>query len=279
MIYPGGVISALFERGKMARYISLYSGSSGNCSAIEENGKFILIDMGKSARLTAAALHSAGLDVRDCHGILISHEHSDHTAGLKVFLKNRDIPVYTNAETRDFLTDRELIPAHIHIEDMGYKGVDIGDFFVSGFYTPHDSVGCMGFRINTKNGSSMSMATDLGHINENILQNLMGVDLAVVESNYDEKMLKEGVYPDYLKRRILSNNGHLSNVQSSMATIRLIESGVKKIHLCHLSENNNTPRIALGEVLNTALRYGYEIDGDVTVKANRRHDITAPTEF
>ena len=172
----------------MARYISLYSGSSGNCSVVEENGKFILIDMGKSARLTNKALTELGLDIKNLQGILVSHEHTDHTAGLKVFLKNLRVPVYTGWATADYLTARDMIPAHIEVNDIDFSGFNIGDFYVKGFETPHDSVGCMGFRIATEKGRKMSIATDLGFVTEDIFNSLRNVDLSVVESNYDVQM-------------------------------------------------------------------------------------------
>ena len=263
----------------MARYISLYSGSSGNCSVVEENGKFILIDMGKSARLTNKALTELGLDIKNLQGILVSHEHTDHTAGIKVFLKNLRVPVYTGWATADYLTARDMIPAHIEVNDIDFSGFNIGDFYVKGFETPHDSVGCMGFRIATEKGRKMSIATDLGFVTEDIFNSLRNVDLSVVESNYDVQMLKEGPYPYYLKTRIASNHGHLSNIQSAQTTIRLIESGVNKIQLCHLSNNNNTPSLALERVRKTALDSGIVIGNDVQVKVNRRHEITTDTEF
>ena len=263
----------------MARYISLYSGSSGNCSVVEENGKFILIDMGKSARLTNKALTELGLDIKNLQGILVSHEHTDHTSGLKVFLKNIKVPLYTGASTLDYMQDNLMVPAHIEMNDLSFSGADIGPFHITGFETPHDSVGCLGFRIHTEKGSSMSIATDLGMVTENIFENLKNVNLAVVESNYDEQMLKDGPYPYYLKSRIASNRGHLSNRQSAQTTLRLIESGVDRIQLCHLSNNNNTPSLALQQVALSAMANGIKIADHVQVKVNRRHEITTDTEF
>ncbi len=263
----------------MARCISLYSGSFGNCSVVEENGKFIIIDMGKSARLTNNRLKDVGLDIKNLQGILVSHEHSDHISGLKVFLKNISTPLYTGRATLDYLEDHLLIPPHIDMYDLSFNGRDIGPFHVEGFDTPHDSVGCLGFRIHTEKGSTMSIATDLGMVTENIYNNLTNVNLAVIESNYDVQMLKDGPYPYYLKSRIASNRGHLSNRQSSRVTLRLIESGVSKIQLCHLSNNNNTPSLALGRVAATAMANGIKIADHVQVKVNRRHEITDETIF
>lgn len=265
----------------MANYISLYSGSSGNCSVIEENGRFIMIDIGKSARMTTNALKELGLEIKNLQGILISHEHSDHISGLKVFLKKLDVPVFAAAPTLDYLADWDLVPGHIQLEDMTFAGHNIGDFFVKGFETPHDSASCMGYNIHTQSGTRMTMATDLGTVTDDILYHFCGTDLAVLESNYDEQMLRENEnYPYYLKTRIASNRGHLSNVQFSNAAVKIIESGVKKFHLCHLSNNNNTPSTALSQFALTALAKGIDIKGDLeVVKANRRHEITQPTQF
>ena len=142
-------------------------------------------------------------------------------------------------------------------------------------------VGCMGFNIHTNNGSRMTMATDLGCVTDGILKQFMGADLAVIESNYDDMMLRENEnYPYYLKTRIASNRGHLSNVQCSDAAVKLLENGIKKLHLCHLSNNNNTPSTALSQLAVTAMSKGIDLQKDIEIiKANRRHEITVPTQF
>jgi len=125
------------------------------------------------------------------------------------------------------------------------------------------------------------MATDLGFVTDDILYHFCGTDLAVLESNYDEMMLRENEnYPYYLKTRIASNRGHLSNSQFSNAAVKIIGSGVKKLHLCHLSNNNNTPSTALSQLAITAMTNGIDVAKDLAVvKANRRHEITEPTQF
>ena len=263
----------------MARYISLYSGSSGNCSVVEENGKFILIDVGKSARATNNAIKELGLDVKNLQGILVTHEHSDHVAGLKVFLKKLDVPVYTAAPTADYLAMYDLVPSHIKMHNIEESGINVGSFFVKGFEIPHDAVCCLGYRITNEKGGKMAIATDLGHVTQTAFDGLNNVDLAIVESNYDDRMLKYGPYPYYLKERISSENGHLSNLQSSETTLQLIENGVKKLHLCHLSNNNNTPSLALEQLRNRALSKGIKIGDDAIIKVNSRNNITDATEF
>ena len=264
----------------MAEYISLYSGSDGNCSVIAEKEKFLIIDMGKTARATTNAIKELGFDLNNLQGILVSHEHTDHVAGLKVFLKKLSVPVYSNVSTLNWLSRNDMVPSHISLKEMPKEGENIGDFFVEGFDTPHDSLGCMGFDIHTKSGSRMTMATDLGHITEDILARFKNTSLAVLESNYNDRLLKENPnYPYYLKTRIASERGHLSNMQFAKAALDIIESGVEKFHLCHLSSNNNTPSTALGDFAAAAMIKGVNIDKLNVLKVNSRHQITPPTEF
>ncbi len=263
----------------MANYISLYSGSSGNCSVIEENGKFILIDVGKSARQTNTALKSIGLDNKNLQGIFISHEHQDHIAGLKVFLKNLDVPVYSNAFSLNYIQKNDLIPPHIKTYDTVFSGVEIGDLFIKGFETPHDSDACTGFRVFSKKGSSMALATDLGSVTDEVYNNLKGNDLVVLESNYDENMLLAGEYPYFLKRRILSDNGHLSNLQASETALKLIKDGLSNLRFCHLSNNNNLPSLALSQLASLAHQKGIKIDNEIKVSVNIRNDISLKIEF
>ena len=131
------------------------------------------------------------MDIKNLQGVLVSHEHSDHIKGLKVFLKNIHVPFYTKAATADYIVKLELVQDHTVVRCLNYSGENLGDFFVTGFDTPHDSAGCMGFRVHTE-GGQMAIATDLGHITENILPNLSNTDLKVIEANNDNSKLAEG---------------------------------------------------------------------------------------
>ncbi len=263
----------------MANYISLYSGSSGNCSIIEENGNFILIDIGKSARLTNNALTSIGLDIKKLQGIFISHEHQDHVAGLKVFLKKLDVPVYSNTFSLNHMKINDLIPKHIKTYDNVFSGVNVGDFYIKGFETPHDAASCTGFKVVSKKGKSLALATDLGHVTDDVYNNLKGNDVVVLESNYDENMLLAGEYPYFLKTRILSDTGHLSNLQASNTALNLIKDGLTNLRFCHLSNNNNMPSLALSQLASLAHQKGMKIEKDVLVSVNQRHDISPKIEF
>ncbi len=263
----------------MANYISLYSGSSGNCSVIEENGKFILIDIGKSARLTNNALNSLGLDIKNLQGVFVSHEHQDHVAGLKVFLKKLNVPVYSNAFSLNYMGINDLIPKHIKTHDDVFSGVEVGDFFVKGFETPHDAASCTGFKVTSKKGKSLALATDLGHVTQDVYNNLKGNDVVVLESNYDENMLLSGEYPYFLKTRILSDTGHLSNLQASDTALHLIKDGLTNLRFCHLSNNNNMPSLALAELASLAHKKDMKIQKEVMVSVNARHDVSPKIEF
>lgn len=145
----------------MALFTTLYSGSSGNCALILHEGKYLLIDMGKSCRTTLNALRSLGLAVSDCEGILITHEHSDHVSGLDTFFKHYSVPVYGCADTLDTLYSRGTIPPALDAIAMDGRTEDIGTFRVSSFPTSHD-VPCCGYRVTTPDGHIMALATDLG---------------------------------------------------------------------------------------------------------------------
>ncbi len=263
----------------MANYISLYSGSSGNCSIVEQDGKFIIIDIGKSAKITNAAIKEIGLELKNLQAVFISHEHQDHVQGLKVFLKNLAVPVYSNAYTLDFLIKNNLLPEHTQTIDLDYQGVTVGEFRVCGFEIPHDSQACTGFKIFTNTGTSMALATDLGCVSKDTYENLKGNDLVVLEANYDEYMLKTGPYPYYLKSRIASNRGHLSNEQAGMAAYTLLKDGVKKIRFCHLSNTNNTPNAVLAKLALICQGSSFLEDDSIHISVNRRHDITQAISF
>src|SRR5699024_7752408 len=146
----------------MAFFTTLYSGSSGNCGVVQCGQEYLLIDMGKSCRTTLTALRKLGLSVMDCAGILVTHEHSDHVAGLDTFLKKYPLPVYSSADTLETLESRGTLPPAVEAVAVdGGQTLDIGSFRVTAFPTSHD-VPCCGYRILTADGRRMAIATDLG---------------------------------------------------------------------------------------------------------------------
>ena len=216
-----------------AEFISLYSGSSGNSSVVRCGQRYLIVDMGKGVRTTSAALKALGLAASDCDGILVTHEHSDHVKGLSTFLKKNTLPVYGAAATLDFLDSNGIVPASCELRELEGREEDVGAFGVQSFPTSHD-VPCVGYRIHTPDGKTMTIATDLGVLTPPVHEALSGCDLVALESNYDLHMLRSGPYPYYLRARIESTRGHLSNDECSAKLLELIQEGCKKFALCHL---------------------------------------------
>ena len=193
----------------MAYFTTLYSGSSGNCALIRSEDKYLLIDMGKSCRTTLTALKSLGLAVSDCVGILVTHEHSDHVKGLAVLLRRDPTAVYALPAVCAAL--RKLLPERtdcLHEIAPG-EPFCLGDVRVTPFPTPHDAAGSCGYRLD--GSARFGFCTDLGTVTDAVRAALCGVDCAVIEANHDPELLRTGPYPIYLKRRIASDHGHLSN--------------------------------------------------------------------
>lgn len=262
----------------MAEFISLYSGSSGNCSVVSCGGHYLIIDMGKGVRTTMASLKALGLAVGDCDGILVTHEHSDHIKGLASFLKKYPLPVYGAADTLDFLDNSGIVPVSCDMHELEGRGEDVGAFGVRAFPTSHD-VPCVGYRIHTPDGKTMTIATDLGTLTPPVHEALAGCDLVALESNYDVHMLHAGRYPYYLRARIESPRGHLSNDECSAKLLELIQGGCKRFALCHLSQENNTPMLALQTVFTTLGAAGVVPDKDCIVQTQRRNEISPTLEF
>ena len=206
----------------MAEFISLYSGSSGNSSVVRCGAQYLIVDMGKGVRTTTAALKSLGLAVSDCAGILVTHEHSDHVKGLSTFLKKNPLPVYGAAATLDFLDANGIVPPSYELNTLEGREEDVGAFGVQSFPTSHD-VPCVGYRIHTPDGKTMTIATDLGVLTPAVHEALSGCDLVALESNYDLHMLRSGPYPYYLRARIESVRGHLSNDECAAKLLELID--------------------------------------------------------
>lgn len=232
------------------RIITFASGSTGNCSLVSDGGVNILIDAGISARRICENLALAGLAPQDICGVLITHEHSDHISGLSVFTKKYGIRVYAPEKLCRILKrnpkldcDFEYIPV--------LESTVIGGLSVTPFLTPHDSEFSCGYRI--EGSKTLAFATDTGHISEELFSGLKGAHIAVIEANHDLTMLKNGAYPVYLKSRVLSKNGHLSNDDCATLARRLSDLGTEQIILAHLSRENNTPEKAF-ETVSAALK-------------------------
>lgn len=230
----------------MFEVIPLFSGSSGNSILFRHDGKSFLIDAGMSCRNMCAALALFGEAPETINGVFVTHEHSDHIAGLEMLCKKYSLPVYINSFSADFLLRSRKFPylcANISIFEPD-TAEELFGMSVKSFRTPHDSCGSVGYRFDDEE-DSFAYATDIGCVTRLIARNLFGAKKVILESNHDLAMLKNGRYPESLKARIRSDHGHLSNEDCAAFLPYLAANGTEKIWLGHLSKDNNTPQIAL----------------------------------
>lgn len=235
------------------RFCPLYSGSSGNALLVLADGAAILVDAGLPGRVVAEALAAAGVAPEQLSGILVTHEHSDHVKGVGILARRYRLPVYANAGTwRGMLPlIGEIPPAQVRVFETE-RDFYLGGVNVLPYKTPHDANESVGF-VFQSGGSKLSILTDAGHINERMLDAVSGSGLILIESNHDVEMLKAGRYPFPLKRRILGDEGHLSNDACGAALTALYGRGVRRAVLGHLSRENNFESLAL-ETVRAALR-------------------------
>lgn len=230
------------------KIISLYSGSKGNSTLISAGGTTVLIDAGQSARRLKEALNSVGYSPDNVDAIFITHEHTDHISALEVLLKKHPIPVHVAQMSAERLLSTGLthVCSNLRVHPPVFTE-KVGALTVTSFPTPHDSKCSVGYRISCS-GGDVGYATDIGYVTDDILSGLMGCRSVIIEANHDVEMLKCGSYPYDLKKRILSNRGHLSNADCALLAVRLAQAGTKNILLAHLSEENNDPAVAYDEV-------------------------------
>ena len=229
----------------MLRFCSLYSGSSGNCLFVSSNNTKILIDCGASCKKICEGLASIDSNIEDIDAILVTHEHSDHIQSLGMISKKYDIPVYANVETWNAMEKQKEKISEANINYF-YNDEDfvLNDLTIHPFSTPHDAANPCGFNIH--NGKKkLSIATDLGHVTNNLLSNLEKSSFILLEANYEPELLKFSHYPYSLKRRILGPSGHISNEDSGNVIAKLmVKKDLKQVILGHLSKENNFPEMA-----------------------------------
>ena len=224
----------------------LYSSSSGNMFHIASSDTNILIDVGVSYKAINEGLKSIGLSINDIDAIFITHEHTDHIKGLPLLCRKNDIPIYACGDTADYIKkDLESKNICSNIIKIYYDlPVKVNNISICAFETSHDAVMPCGYKLSDED-STIAFATDLGYVSDNVLKNLSCCNYTILESNYDETMIDFGKYPSLLKKRIKGINGHLSNDDCGQAIANLVKKGNSRFLIAHLSENNNTPEIAM----------------------------------
>ena len=231
----------------------LSSGSSGNATYIESSGGGLLVDAGLTCRRIEKLLARVGRGLEHVGAVLLTHDHADHAAGVRSLVRERGVEVFAAPGVA---------------ERLGATVVDGGESFeICGlaarfFEVPHDS-STYGVRISD-GGTGLALATDLGEVGPEVLENMLGADAVVLEANHDPDWLRRGPYSARLKRRISSTNGHLSNAQAAEAALALAPHGLKDLVLAHLSRTNNSPARACGTVHRALREAGH---GGIRVRA------------
>lgn len=226
----------------MSRIFPIASSSSGNCTYIGCRTDGILVDAGVSCKCITDALAQIAVDPKTLRGVFITHEHIDHIQGLRVFTKKYRVPVFTSGVTALALLNAvPEIEDDLHIIDAP---VGVGEMEVRRFNTSHDCDGSSGYVFHLTDGKKCAVCTDLGYVSAEVRLALTGCQALLFESNHDVAMLQKGSYPFHLKTRILSDKGHLSNIACSAELPNLVDNGLTRIVLGHLSRENNRPEIA-----------------------------------
>ena len=240
---------------------TLASGSKGNCTIVLCDNTNLIIDMGISYLTLKRSLEENSLSFKDFDGILITHCHNDHIKGLSSLVKNTSLTVYIPEGMYDSLKEYVPYAKCQFIDDEFF----INDVKIELIHTSHDAPFSCGFIIE-QNNKSLVYVTDTGYINRKYLAKMVGKDAYLIESNHDEVMLMNGPYPRFLKERVISDKGHLSNKTTAKYLKKIIGPNTKNIILAHLSEKNNTEEKALSAMKEE------ELDKNITITIARQNE-------
>lgn len=244
----------------MLKFCSLYSGSSGNCLFVSTNNTKVLIDCGTSCKKICEGLASIDSSIEDIDAILVTHEHSDHVQSLGMVSKKFNIPVYANLETWNAMENQKEKISEENIKLFeNDKDFLLNDLTIHPFTTPHDAANPCGFSIH--NGKKrLSIATDLGYMDNRIFEQLQNSSFVLLESNYEPELLDASKYPYHLKQRIKGPNGHLSNETAGKTISELMKKDLKEVILGHLSKENNFPELAYKTVAEQLMNNNNDIN-------------------
>jgi phosphoribosyl 1,2-cyclic phosphodiesterase len=227
-------------------FCSLASGSSGNSYYVGNGDEGLLIDAGISSRRIVKALAENGISMGQIKAVMITHDHSDHIKGLATLANKYRLPVMA---TPDCLKGISQHPLTAELDKSLMQTIKARQAFrlsgleVTPFSVPHDRMGNVGYHVRNSH-ASLTLATDLGVLTDEAIHYLKAATAIVLESNYDEELLQKGFYPPYLKQRIRSHQGHLSNADAASFLQQHYHPGIQQIFLCHLSQHNNRPDLA-----------------------------------
>lgn len=260
------------------KFCSLYSGSSGNSIFLASDNARVLVDAGMAGKHLEAALKEINENPHEIDAIFITHEHIDHVKGAGVMSRKYDIPIYANERTW-LAMERNVGKIKEHnIKILDESVITIKDIDIVNYSIPHDAACPVGYTMISSNKRA-SVTTDLGCFTEEIKRNIIDSDVLLLESNHDIEMLKFGPYPYDLKRRILSNVGHLSNEACGNAILDILRDKPKQIILGHLSETNNQPDLAYETVACVLKANGVDIGKDIKLSMAHRGKPSNYIEF
>jgi Metal-dependent hydrolases of the beta-lactamase superfamily I len=254
------------------RFLSLASGSSGNCYYLGVDNYGILIDAGIGIRSIKKILKENGIGLDQIMAVFITHDHADHIRAVGSLGEKYGIPVYATVLVHAGMdssryVDEKLVTSRRVIEKE--QTVYVKDFKITAFDVPHDASDCVGYLIDY-NHHKLVLATDVGHINEKVAEYVRIANHLAIEANYDKEMLLRGNYPAFLKDRIMNGTGHLCNSETAEFLADNFDLHLKNIWLCHLSKDNNHPELAYKTVEMAMGQYGIRIGKDVNVFALKR---------
>lgn len=257
----------------MLRFISFGSGSSGNCYLLQSDSNTILLDSGVGIRTLKKYFKDYGLSFADISAVLVTHDHADHVKSVGALSNLYNIPVYATELVhggiqKNYCVRKKIEPANKRFIEKGVA-FGVGAFRITPFGVPHDSKDNVGYRIET-GGKCFCLMTDIGHVTDEIRENISLANYLVIESNHDGSMLQNGPYPQYLKDRISGENGHLSNAECAGELCANCTSGLKHVWLCHLSEENNHPELVRKTMEKAFADKGIAIGSDIQVDVLKR---------
>ena len=266
----------------MLKFISFGSGSSGNCYYFGTATDGLMIDIGVGLRTLKKYCKDYGIQLLSVKHLLITHDHADHIKSVGSFSYEYQVPVYATKAVHVGIDHNYCIQRKVSDEMKKYIEVGqpftVGSFHVRPFEVPHDASENVGYEIQVE-GVTVVIITDVGSITEEIKDVISRANYLIIEANHDVEMVQSGPYPPYLKKRILSPNGHLSNTECGMTIAENMSESLRHVWLCHLSEENNHPELARKTVEGILRNYGIVPGKDLKLEVLRRQIPTGVYEL
>lgn len=267
---------------KHMRFCSIASGSSGNCIYVGSAATHLLVDAGISGKRTKEGLERLGVKAEDVDGIFITHEHADHISGLGVMARKYGTPIYGTRGTLEAIRQSATvgrIDESLFREIRADEKVRVKDLTLNPMRISHDAAEPVAYRVS-HGRKRLGIVTDLGCYNDYTVECLRGMNALLIEANHDVNMLQVGPYPYYLKKRILSDRGHLSNELSGKLLSRLLHDGMQTVVLGHLSKENNLPELAYEAVRVEIILADNEYQpGDFPIRVAHRSEVSEIIEI